>query len=273
MTDFCEIFFVRHGETEWNRIKRLQGTTDIPLNDLGRTQCQEAAQRLLKGDLQNNTPNLLKRFSEPVPYPETLPWLHAIYSSPLKRASESAQIIAKCLNYPQDKIIVDQGLREWNMGELQGKMLSDLQTVCPQSYKAWLVERDADFDFNGGESFRKRQQRVFETITRIADLNIGKRLLIVGHGGFLDDVYRICLKMPPESVTRVAKLNGEFYIVQVHKSLSGKGWRMVRWGPTIMNNEEDLTPPGKETNNARKPVGLETSKKSEERATFDIEYV
>lgn len=110
--------------------------------------------------------------------PGTLPLLENsvgadyIYSSPLARAAESAKIIANEIGFPEDCIIYDEGVQEWNGGEIQGEyigskngsvidrssgiLLPELEEKCPAAWHAWRVERNPHYEFNGGESFAQR---------------------------------------------------------------------------------------------------------------------
>ena len=89
-----EIFVVRHGQTEWNALEKLQGQTDIELNEVGREQAQITGEQIKNENID------------------------LIITSPLKRARETAEIINKNFNAP---IIEDKRLMERGYGELEGK--------------------------------------------------------------------------------------------------------------------------------------------------------
>ncbi|MEW1958060.1 histidine phosphatase family protein [Kineococcus sp. NPDC059986] len=101
---------VRHGETDWNRDGRLQGRTDIPLNDTGRAQARALAELLAE------------------PLGDDLPWA-AVTSSPLSRARETAQILADRLGLellpPHDDLV------ERHFGEAEGGDLAELTARYP----------------------------------------------------------------------------------------------------------------------------------------------
>jgi broad specificity phosphatase PhoE len=88
-----ELLFVRHGETDWNAEGRLQGHTDRPLNDHGRRQAKELAERLSEAGAD------------------------AIYASDLARAKETAEIVGERLGLP---VVIDPDLREKNWGNWEG---------------------------------------------------------------------------------------------------------------------------------------------------------
>lgn len=99
------ILVMRHGETDWNRVKRVQGTRDIPLNDRGRAQVRAAAQRLAhSGDYQ----------------------ISQIMTSPLGRAKESALICQEVLRVP---LIEQAEWRERSFGRLEGMTTDEIQQI------------------------------------------------------------------------------------------------------------------------------------------------
>ena len=88
------LFLVRHGQTDWNLAGRLQGQTDIPLNDTGRRQAEEARQRLSGVQFD------------------------AVYSSPLSRAVETAILVS---GWPADRVRTDERIKEIAFGDWEGK--------------------------------------------------------------------------------------------------------------------------------------------------------
>lgn len=93
------IYLIRHGQTDWNIQKRIQGQTDIPLNENGRLQAMNMSEDICKLNIKK------------------------IYSSDLARAKETAQIINKKMGVP---IIYDKRLREINYGEKEGMLKKEL---------------------------------------------------------------------------------------------------------------------------------------------------
>lgn len=136
--------FLRHGETDWNREGRTQGQIDTPLNALGRSQAHEAAERLKR---------------EPIA---------RIVASPLSRARETAEIVARTVGAP---LAFDDGLKEVMLGEMEGD-LHDARNIA-----FW---RGA-YDPKGGETFAAFCGRVVPAMARAAAL--GPDTLIVAHGG------------------------------------------------------------------------------------------
>ena len=106
-----DIYLLRHGETDWNKKQLLQGHTDIPLNERGRAQVEDTVRRLRALDMR----------------------MDAVVSSPLKRARETAEIAARILEYPQEKIVVEDLLIERGFGEGEGMLLEEMKAQYPDS--------------------------------------------------------------------------------------------------------------------------------------------
>ncbi len=147
------ILLARHGETDWNSERRWQGWADQPLNDVGRAQASE-----LGASLAGRT-------------------IDAIYSSDLRRAAETARIVAETLGLP---VTVDRGLREVDVGDWSGRVHSEIEGVDPEGYERW---QNGGKGWNGGESYEQMGARVLGAILRIARAHPGQTLLIVTHGG------------------------------------------------------------------------------------------
>lgn len=145
-------WFLRHGETEWNRTGRWQGRSDIPLNARGEEQARSA-----------------------IPYLEPLA-LEAICASPLKRARRTAEIVADALALP---VIDVPGLEEFAIGPYEG-----------ESGNHWLDSWRADEAVPGVESFPAFRARVATAVN--AALGHAGSVLIVAHGGVFWALERLC---------------------------------------------------------------------------------
>ena len=156
------ICIVRHGETDWNLERRLQGQLDTDLNAEGRAQAKATAQGLEQHGFA------------------------AIYSSDLRRTMQTATVLAERLALD---VRPEAGLRERNYGVFQGRTATELARDYPDAHARFLA-RNPDYDFGHGESLRNFAVRVSETIERIASRHAGQTLLLVTHGGVLDIVYR-----------------------------------------------------------------------------------
>ena len=196
------ICFVRHGETDWNSEKRMQGHIDIPLNATGIFQ----AKRLAKSLEQTNN-----RFDQ-------------IYASDLERAKHTAQVVADSYGMEVKTL---SGLRERNVGKLQGMLLADAPTQVPHIWQRHLV-RELDYDLEGGESIVQFHARMHLALEHLHAEHRGQQILMVSHGGSLDMIYRI--------VTQQA-LDAERVAVVPNTSLNwiehdGERWKIERWADT-----------------------------------------
>ncbi len=148
------ILLARHGETDWNRDGRFQGWADPPLNARGRAQAEALADQL------RHTP------------------FDAVFSSDLRRARETAEIVAAPHEVP---VVTDQGLREIDVGSWSGLTRSEIE------------ERFPGADHHDGETREEHLARVLATVERIARAWLGRRILIVSHGGSLRALRRHCV--------------------------------------------------------------------------------
>jgi broad specificity phosphatase PhoE len=148
------IHLARHGETDWNRDLRWQGHSDPPLNERGRRQA-----KALADELDGTT-------------------LTAVYSSDLRRASETAEIVATRLDLP---VTVDAALREIDVGSWEGFTLAELEERVPESVARW--EERGDHGWEGGESHDQMAARVHDAVQAIAERHDGEAVLVVTHGG------------------------------------------------------------------------------------------
>jgi probable phosphoglycerate mutase len=144
---------VRHGETDWNLGNRFQGHADPPLNRTGRAQARELAVALAD-----------HRFD-------------AVYSSPLRRAFETAEIIAAAHGLQP---VPDAGLREVDVGEWEGLTREEVEERFPEQHRRWLAFGQG---WDGGETYEEMGRRVVATLLEIAPRHGGETILCVAHGG------------------------------------------------------------------------------------------
>ncbi len=171
------IYIFRHGETDWNRERRFQGHTDIPLNQKGRQQAME-----LKAHLALLNPEL-------------------ILSSDLSRALETAKIVSEGLFVP---IQISESLREARLGAPEGQLREDIiKTYGEESWQKWLSvdPKDIDFSFPEGESKREQRDRalnfILQELETRADL---KSVAVSTHGGTLRRLVHHCESSPLEPI-------------------------------------------------------------------------
>ena len=146
------LLIARHGETEWNREERYQGHADPPLNETGRAQAEQLAEQLA---------------GEPI---------EAVYSSDLRRASDTAEIVGAHFGLPVER---KPGLREIDVGSWQGLT------------KAQIDGRPWD-----GETYEHHSERVTRALREIAARHPDGRVLVVSHGGSLRRVQEAVLGEP-----------------------------------------------------------------------------
>ncbi len=150
------LYIMRHGKTEWNEKHKLQGRTDIPLNETGRKMAQNAAKEYSNFNFD------------------------VVYCSPLCRAKETAEIICKNRNIP---IMVDERLTEMGFGIYEGIENSFQFPDCPINVLFYHPEKYT-IPVKNGESLDNLFSRTGEFIKEIVEpaLIEGKDILIVGHG-------------------------------------------------------------------------------------------
>jgi probable phosphoglycerate mutase len=157
---------VRHGETAWNVVTRIQGHIDIDLNPRGQWQAQQLGAALANSGLTH------------------------IYSSDLARAHNTAKAIATHAGIAPQAVGLHEGLRERAFGVFEGRTHAEIEALWPQDALRWR-ERLPDWAPRGGESPRQLRQRVADTVAHIAQQHPGAHIAVVAHGGVLDMLYRI----------------------------------------------------------------------------------
>jgi broad specificity phosphatase PhoE len=145
------IVLVRHGETDWNRERRFQGHADTPLNEAGRLQAHELAE-LLRHEGAS-----------------------AIYTSPLRRASETARIVAERIGLDAQ---AHEALREIDVGDWQGLTVDDVRTRFPERADvAWHA------GWPNGETYDELAARVIPALYELGRRHAGERVLGITHAG------------------------------------------------------------------------------------------
>ena len=153
------LILVRHGESEWNRAGRIQGQVNSPLTDLGINQ-SKAIRDYLSGILINQELE--------------------IYTSPLDRALQTAEIIAQGIDYPSRKIIIEERLNDFNLGEISGTFGWDkVAEIFPEQAQLKLQD-PMRFHPSGGESGAEFEARLRSLLEDL--MYDGTLKLIVSHG-------------------------------------------------------------------------------------------
>ncbi|OEL15150.1 Phosphoglycerate mutase-like protein 4 [Dichanthelium oligosanthes] len=208
--EFTEVVVVRHGETSWNASRIVQGQMDPELNEIGRQQALVVARRLSK---------------------EAKP--AAIYASDLKRASETAEIIAQVCDV--SNLVLNEALRERHMGYLQGLKWDDAVDKNPDVFRGFdifkIIEGSDPDSRNqeipgGGESLNQLNERCVSYLNTIAQEHIGERVVVVSHGAAILELCRHT--DPPNSSIRRHIPNTSLNIFRV-SGVTGQ-WILERCG-------------------------------------------
>ena len=147
------VYLVRHGTTEWNKEEIFRGRVDCKLNETGLAEA-----RALEAYFQNVV-------------------IGSVYSSPLSRATETAQAVAVSKGL---LVIPDAAFIDMDYGEWQGLPLKEVEEKYPDLSRLWR-ERPQDVTFPGGENLSRVRARAWEGIRRVVQENRGKTVLIVSH--------------------------------------------------------------------------------------------
>jgi probable phosphoglycerate mutase len=195
-----QVIFIRHGETDWNRIKRIQGHVDIPLSQHGLQQAEQLGARLAREGR-----------------------IDAVYSSDLQRAQQTARPFAAALGL---EVRLSEGLRERFYGAFQAHDSDEINEKFPAEYIEWQT-RDPGFSPPGeGESQRVFYHRVVHAMEPVVAAHPGGRIAVVAHGGVLDCIYRFAMKLPLRDPRNWPLLNCSINIVDYGKD----GASVVSWG-------------------------------------------
>lgn len=151
------LFLVRHGETKWNALGKFQGCKDIELSEEGLFQA-----KLLKDKFENS--------------------FDYIYSSPLKRALDTANII--CSN-KDIKPEIEPALREINFGEWEGLTQKEIKELYPENFNHWKTDELIAPLCGGDLSLKMASIRASQAILRIVSTHKNKKIMIVCHGGII----------------------------------------------------------------------------------------
>ncbi len=147
------IYLLRHGETAWNIEKVFRGRAEVPLTDNGRRQAKLAALYLKDKDIE------------------------AIYSSPLSRALETAQIVGDALNI---ELKVDDRLTGLNFGPWQGRPYDEIEKEYPEQFRLYKTEPDL-YKIPAGETLDEAMQRGLDLLREIERRHPGSTVLLVTH--------------------------------------------------------------------------------------------
>ena len=162
-------YLLRHGETEWNKLGKFQGLTDVSLNELGLAQARDSARAAL-----NWQPS-------------------ALYASSLTRTVQVAEEIRKMTGL---SIVSDPGLRELSLGDLEGVTGAEMRAGWPEVYENWR-KNPADVAMPNGESLTQLQERAWRVILEIEQAHSGDGdVVVVSHNFTIRTVMCAILDIP-----------------------------------------------------------------------------
>jgi alpha-ribazole phosphatase len=159
------LLIARHGQTKHNLDRRYQGITDAPLNETGRTQAEQLAERLAGEKID------------------------VIYSSPLMRSTQTAELVAKINGLD---IKTDERLREISFGEWEGMSYDEIRARSADLLKKWIHD-PAHIPPPNGETLIQLATRVKEAIDDIKSRHAKQDVLVVTHGGVIRTM--LCLSL------------------------------------------------------------------------------
>lgn len=148
-----KIYLLRHGETTWNIEKVFRGQAEVPLTENGRSQAKFAGEYLKDKGIQT------------------------IYTSPLSRAKETAEIVGKIINLGP---MVDDRLTGLNFGEWQGRPYSEIEKEFPEEFMNYKIAPDK-FKSPGGETLNEAMRRSLDMLKEIEKKFLEGKILIVTH--------------------------------------------------------------------------------------------
>lgn len=152
------LYFIRHGQTDWNAELRLQGQRDIPLNDTGRTQAARNGRKL---------GHIITQLD-----------LYEFVASPLSRTRETMEIVRRQMDLPPQEFRTDPMLKEINYGDWEGFTMDELNAKKPDAVEARSADK-WNSNAHGGESYAMLSDRALEWLR-----SVSRDSVIVSHGAF-----------------------------------------------------------------------------------------
>jgi broad specificity phosphatase PhoE len=167
------ILLARHGESDWNAARRWQGHADRPLTEVGIAQAEALAERLGEVDLD------------------------AVYASDLRRASETAEVVARRKGLI---VTIVPELREVDVGSWSGLTRREAEERFPDGFRRWLAGRRG---WEGGETYEEMAERIGKAVRAIAGQHPRGRVLLVSHGGPIRAVHALALGLDVHAYRRI----------------------------------------------------------------------
>lgn len=171
-------YLVRHGETEWNAERRMQGQWDSRLTPAGRLHAGQSAALLAQCGVE------------------------AVFASPLGRVQETAAIIRTRLDIAP---INDDRLKEWSSGDWSGHLYADLASRWPEQFEAWRADM-LGVRAPGGENFHDLIARAGDFVASL-DAHPARRIAVLAHGFFNRALACVLLGRPPADTLHIRQDN------------------------------------------------------------------
>lgn len=204
MTVTTSLTLIRHGETDWNRVKRIQGHTDIPLSQEGERQAVLLGERIAREAAAHGRP------------------FDRVISSDLRRAAQTAEPVARACGVP---LVLDARLRERHYGDFETLVPDEIKARYPQAYADWQ-SRDPEYVIPGGESMHGFYDRIVTCVQQLMRDHAGERMAVVAHGGVLDCCYRLATDRPLSAPREYPLLNASVNRIE----FDGTRWHVRVWG-------------------------------------------
>jgi probable phosphoglycerate mutase len=201
MTLRTRFIVVRHGETQWNVERRVQGWGDSALTANGIAQAEAIGKRLAR-----------ERFD-------------VLVASDLGRAVQTAGSIAKHCGLP---LTLDARLRERSFGQGEGLDYTEIDRAWPEVFSRERATTNPDLVIPGGESRRQFHDRIRAAFEALAREHAGKRVAVITHGGVLATLYRIVHGIPVAHAHRVTITNASYNAV----AFDADAWTLEAWDDT-----------------------------------------
>ncbi len=183
------LYFVRHGETDWNAAKRYQGQRDIPLNATGRAQAARNGRALATA---------LGDFAHTLDY----------VASPLERARETMEIVRREFGLPPRNYRSDDRLKEMHYGHWEGQLWDDLPTTDPVGFAARKTDAWS-WQPRGGESYRELSKRIACWLQEIS-----RDSVVVAHGGVSRALRGLVLRIPEAEIPLLAVPQDKVLVIE-----------------------------------------------------------
>jgi probable phosphoglycerate mutase len=190
------IYLARHGQTDWNAERRLQGQTDTHLNDTGKRQAAELAEALAGVRLD------------------------AVYSSTLGRSRETAEVVRG--DVPLTSLAE---LCEQRLGKFEGLRLAGSDSSAVAEFRR--RSGDPDDALDGGESSNQFLARAGKAVETMRSRHPSGSILVVGHGGTNQMILRLLLDLTAEQAESIRQANDELYLIEIEPGYPARLWKHI----------------------------------------------